>query len=435
MTPAQWNQPIGDQVTAVHDGVVTAETLALQVREEIRRREPDLHAWVCLADDLDTQAHLQDHASGTRPLRGVSVGVKDLIDVAGLPTRSGSVVTSADPAGSDAPCITRLRELGAVIQGKTVTTEFGYFAPGPTRNPHDPGHTPGGSSSGSAAAVGAGTVPVALGTQTAGSLTRPASYCGAAGMVLAQGTTSMAGISGLSETLDSLGFLTRTTDDLAYLFGAFTGRTVAPVGSSAVTTAHLWAGSGLDTLHPDMTELLQILPALLADAGVRTDTFAGDDHVRTLADDHLTVMSVEAAATLHDVFDHHAAQLSQPLQALVEQGRRTTADARSAALVRRDQSQQMIREMLADNAIVIGPAAPGPAPAGLSATGSPILSRPWQLLGCPVVIVPGALSREGLPLGVQLIGLPGHEDHLFEVARKLEPLLRSHTEHRAQQPA
>ena len=202
---------IEDQAAAVGNGDVTAEELASAVRQEIEAAETRIAAWVHLSTETVDEARERDRDrdrdrdNGALPLRGVSVGVKDLIDVAGIPTRAGSSTTSADPVLADAPCVARLRELGAVVQGKTVTTDCGYFAPGPTRNPFAVDHTPGGSSSGSAAAVGAGTVPLALGTQTAGSLTRPASFCGAAGMVFAHGTTDLAGVCGLSESLDSLG--------------------------------------------------------------------------------------------------------------------------------------------------------------------------------------------------------------------------------------
>ncbi|AZG46653.1 amidase [Gordonia insulae] len=425
MSSAYVTQPVSDQATAVHESVVSAETLVAQVRDEIVRAEPELSAWVELSTTYLDDARSEDMTPGRRPLRGVSVGVKDLIDVAGLPTRAGTTVTSALPATTDAACVRRLRELGAVVQGKTVTTEFGYFFPGPTRNPFHPGHTPGGSSSGSAAAVGAGVIPLALGTQTAGSLTRPASYCGAAGMVLAQGTTSLDGVTGLSPSLDSLGLLTRTVADLEYAYTAFTGRAPRTLGRAVVGTALRWHGSDLHAIDPAMTELLAALPGILATAGVDCADLEWDDHVQTLADDHLTVMGHEAAATLADTVDAHGEDLSPQLLSLVRTGHTVAADDHRAALIRRDRSRELLAEILGPTTVVVGPAAPGPAPKGLDATGSPVLSRPWQLLGCPVVVVPGARTADGLPLGLQVIGLPGSESHLFEVATALEPLLRA----------
>ncbi|MEE4021938.1 amidase [Gordonia sp. PKS22-38] len=423
MSSAYWTQPISAQVSAVNSGRVSSESLVVQVRDEIERREADLSAWVDLVRDHADVARAQDHVGTSLPMRGISLGVKDLIDVAGMATRAGSVITSSAPVDADADCVSRFRELGAIIQGKTVTTEFGYFAPGPTRNPHAPDHTPGGSSSGSAAAVGAGVVPVALGTQTAGSLTRPAAFCGTAGMVLAQGATSLAGITGLSESLDSLGILTRTSVDLHYAYTAFAGaptRTVAPA-----RTALVWDGSELGTLHPTMTRLLQIVPDLLRKIDVEPATLDWDDHVRTLADDHVTVMSKEAAATLRAVYDEKADQLSPQLRELVSDGQRVQADAHKAALVRRDRSRAELDQRLGMDTIIVGPAALGPAPRGLTATGSPVLSRPWQLLGSPVVVVPGLRTEEGLPLGLQLIAQPGREDVLLQTAIRLERVLRA----------
>ena len=420
---------IEDQAVAVGNGDVTAEELASAVRQEIEAAETRIAAWVHLSTETVDEARERDRErdrdrdNGALPLRGVSVGVKDLIDVAGIPTRAGSSTTSADPVLADAPCVARLRELGAVVQGKTVTTEFGYFAPGPTRNPFAIDHTPGGSSSGSAAAVGAGTVPLALGTQTAGSLTRPASFCGAAGMVFAHGTTDLAGVCGLSESLDSLGMLTRTVSDLAYVYSPFTGRELQP-SSTDTNTVFVWDGTALGDIEPPMARLIEQAPTLFREAGRATARLEWDDQVRELARDHLTVMAHEAAITLDAVYKQHSQTLSDPLRQLIDDGRNTSEGDRDAALDRRER----LREQLVDRigrSIIVGPAALGPAPAGLAATGSPVLSRPWQLLGAPVVTVPGARTVAGLPLGLQLIGHPGHEGELFDVAIALEAVLRS----------
>ncbi|MEZ7236213.1 amidase [Rhodococcus sp. GXMU-t2271] len=415
---------LGEQVGAVRTGSVTAEDLATQVRRAIELREPELGAWVCLSSTTAEQARAVDRGLGSAPLAGLSVGVKDLIDVAGMPTRAGSTVTSPNAVGTDAACVSRLRSLGAIVQGKTVTTEFGYFTPGPTRNPHALDHTPGGSSSGSAAAVAAGTVPLALGTQTAGSLTRPASYCGAAGMVLAHGTTDMSGITGLSESLDSLGLLTRSVADLRFVHNVFGhGRSEVPA-SEPVTRGLVWNAGALHPVEPPMSALLAHVPALLEEIGVKAEPLDWDDHVQTLSEDHVTVMSYEAARARAHEFDEHAGALSAPIRDLLENGRRIAGTEYAAALTRRDRSRELLDAILVSAPIIVGPAALGPAPSGLSATGSPILSRPWQLLGLPVVVVPGARTSSGLPLGLQIVGLPGHEDRLLDVGEKLEVLLR-----------
>ncbi|WP_213571102.1 amidase [Rhodococcus sp. USK13] len=414
---------IADQVRSVRTGLTTAAELVSRVRAAIDAQEPVLKAWVQLStSSLDDAAKVEGYHYDF-PLQGISLGVKDLIDVAGIPTRAGSSILSSTAAVSDAPCVARLRALGAVVQGKTVTTEFGYFRPGPTRNPHAPDRTPGGSSSGSAAAVGAGTVPLALGTQTAGSLTRPASYCGTAGMVFAHGSTEMSGIVGLSSSLDSLGLLTRTVTDLRYVHDAFVGSTTC-ARSGLPDRAFVWRGSNLAYLDSPMIALLGRLPAVLAEVGLHSEPLDWDDHVRTLAGDHVTVMAYEAARTRVHEFERHLDDLSPQLKDLLQQGRAISASEHLAALIRRDRSRESVGEILGGSAVIIGPAATGPAPQGLAATGSPVLSRPWQFLGLPVVVVPGARTTAGLPLGVQILGLPGREDYLFAMGERLEEILR-----------
>ncbi|GGF11419.1 amidase [Williamsia phyllosphaerae] len=424
MTEAWWAVPIEDQVAAIDRGAVTAETLSTQIRNEVTQHEEHLHAWVSLSGAALSDARRLDVTPGSLPLRGVSVGVKDLIDVAGMPTRAGSSVTSREPAGSDAACVARLRDLGAIVQGKTVTTEFGYFSPGPTHNPHAHGHTPGGSSSGSASAVGAGTIPLALGTQTAGSLTRPASFCGAAGMVFAAGTTSLAGVTGLSPTLDSLGMLTRSVTDLRYVVEAFTGTRYEPLARRTRPMALTWSGSDLGEVEPDMRRLLDEVPQLIARAGLGCAQLEWDDHVQTLSADHLVVMAHEAADTLNVLHDTSHESLSPQLRDLVAAGRATSDHDHTHALLRRDRSRALLENMLDGGTVIVGPGALGPAPAGLSATGSPVLSRPWQLLGLPVITVPGGRTSSGLPLGLQVIGLPGHESVLFDAAIAIESAIR-----------
>lgn len=353
------------------------------------------------------------------------MGVKDIIDVGGLPTRCGSPVTSEKPAETDADCVARFRNLGAIVQGKTVTTEFGYFSPGPTTNPWNHTHTPGGSSSGSAASVGANTIPVALGTQTAGSLTRPASYCGAAGMVLAPGSTSMTGVSGLSKTLDSLGWLTSTVSDLDYVYSVFMGEEFSSTVDMEFedTVLHQWDGSDLLPLAPEMQSLLTEIPEFAERLDINIEILSWSDHVHTLAQDHATVMSYEAARTMAQIMASHGSQLSPQLQEMVSGGASIRDPDYHEALIRREASYRALQRVLGRSGVIIGPAASGPAQEASAGTGSPDLSRPWQLLGMPVVVVPGTISISGMPLGVQLMGLPGSEKRLLAVGRRLEPLL------------
>lgn len=416
------NQRIVEQVKAVHSGGITATDLAAAVRSDIDRYEPRLQAWVTLIQE--GFRNIQGAEFSSSPLAGISVGVKDNIDVAGLPTRIGSSVTSAEPAAKDAAIVTRLKALGAIVQGKTVTTEFSYFSPGPTVNPWAHDHTPGGSSSGSAAAIGANTIPIALGTQTAGSLTRPASFCGAAGMVMAVDPDATEGVAGLSETLDALGIMTRSVADLDWVYAALTGRTSGDDSAANNTSLHVWDGSDLLPIAAEMQGLLQEIPRLASEIDAEVTHLDWTDHVITLTDDHHIVMGYEAARKMAPVMDEHEADLSSQLSGLLKNGKEIPEQTYREALIRRDISYRALQRLLGPNGIIVGPAAQGPPNAFSQGTGSPELSRPWQLLGLPVVIVPGARTTNGLRLGLQLIGLPGSERRLLAVGRRLEALLR-----------
>lgn len=382
--------------------------------------EADVRAWVALREhEAAAEAAERDARPERGPLHGVPVGVKDIIDIAGMPTRCGSDITPETAVSASAACVTRLEELGAVMLGKTVTTEFAYFAPGPTRNPRNLEHSPGGSSSGSAAAVAAGVVPLAIGTQTAGSLTRPAAFCGVAGMVLAHGTVDLAGVEGLSESLDSLGILTADVTDLRHVYEAFTGdRLVTPTK----VDVRLWHGSGLGPVEPAMAAAVRTAGDLLVAAGAAVVDLDWDDHVETLVDDHQTIMSFEATQSRPDLLAQ-LDRLSQPLVELLEAGRAVTESDYRSSVIRRDISHGVLTEVLGDGAVIVGPAATGAAPHGLGATGSPILSRPWQALGLAAVTVPGARDEHGMPLGLQVIGLPGQESEIFATAQLLEAAL------------
>jgi len=381
-----------------------------------RIAQDEHHAWVALA--ADELLSLWEPQPG--PLAGLAFGVKDIIDLAGMPTRCGSEVTSAAPATRSASLVRRLMELGAVPAGKTVTTEFAYFRPGPTRNPRAPGHTPGGSSSGSAAAVAAGHVPFALGSQTAGSLTRPAAYCGVAGLVLSHGAVALDGFSALAPSLDSAGVLASSAAMLDRVHAAlFPDRQ-----ASAVPTAVLlWSGEELDAVSPEMSAAVERAGRVLQDAGLRVQPLEAEPLVAELAVDHAVVMAAEAARARPELLAIRE-RLSPALRELLEAGAAVPDRAYREALDRTRASRERFAALL-DGAVVLGPAAPGAAPAGLTATGSPVMSRPWQLLGLPQLSVPGAADAAGLPLGVQLVAAHGEETTLLALGRILEESLAS----------
>jgi len=414
-------------------GESTAVEEVQRALDRIAETDSGIRAWVELDGDgaLAAAERLDRLPAAERgPLHGVPVGVKDIIDVAGLPTRCGSQLRDGTPAAADAAIVARLRGLGAVVLGKTVTTEFAYFNPGPTANPHDTGRTPGGSSSGSAAAVAAGMVPLALGTQTAASVSRPAAYCGVTGFVTARGTHPEDGVTGLSPSLDSLGFLAASVGDMDFLRRVLDGAGAAgpfpaacPASAPAPATVLSWAPGGSFGIEPAMLAALERAEEELAALGHPVQRLDFDERGAGLAEAHAVIMAYDAVR-LRSAEAARPEALSPQLAALFEAGR-TTSDAAYAAAHGFVAGQLgWIRGQLAYGTVLLAPAAQGPAPEGLAATGAPIMSRPWQALGLPVLVVPGLTDPDtGMPLGVQLASLPGSEDALFAAAAGLQQRL------------
>jgi Asp-tRNA(Asn)/Glu-tRNA(Gln) amidotransferase A subunit family amidase len=389
---------------------------ALQrVRERVGATEARVQAWVV----PPTEVTLDPGPGVPGPLRGVPLAVKDIIDVAGLPTRCGSALrTDAAPAAADAAIVAAWRRAGAVPVGKSVTTEFAYFAPGPTDNPAAPGHTPGGSSSGSAAAVAAGQVPLALGSQTAGSVTRPAAFCGVAALVLTHGRFPVDGVTGLSPSLDSHGLFAAHVDDVALAFAALTGEPDAGRPDPGPPRLLFW-GPAADALDPTMRAALVAARERWVAAGAIVDDLPSPDLVDALTRAHPVVMAAEAAIE-RAAEAARSPELSRPLAELLRRGAAT--DPADLAEARRvvAEGRTRIGELLASYDAVVGPAALGPAPRGLAATGDPVLCRPWQALGVPALTVPGLATPEGLPLGLQVIGAPHGESALLRTGAWLE---------------
>jgi len=412
-----------DLSARLHDGSITPGAAVETALAAVADIEGELKAWVVVdASGARASARLLEDSTASRgPLWGVPVGIKDLIDVGGLPTRCGTNLRGNAPAEADAECVQLLRKAGAVIVGKTVTTEFGYFKPGPTRNPANTAHSPGGSSSGSAAAVGARTIPLALGTQTAGSLTRPASYCGAAGFVTARGSFSLVGVAGLSHSLDSLGFLCQSVSDLRYVWDA-----LRDLSQPTLTPAHdepfrplLWDGAELGEVSEDMSAALEQAAASVPDGVVQ---WSDGELVVGLAEAHATVMAYEAARERAAELPY-LKQLSAPFADLLTAGLNIPEDEYTVALETISAGRYKVLTLLESFGAILGPAALGAAPKFVDGTGTPVLSRPWQALGLPVITIPGLHDRSGMPLGLQLIGRPGDEDRLFSMAIDLEAAL------------
>lgn len=402
-----------DALARMEAGELTPAELVGDCLDRIALREPDVGAWELVDRDAARTAAGRPDLAG--PLRGVPVGVKDIIDVAGLPTRCGSPVRRDHVATDDAWCVRRLRAAGAIVLGKTVTTEFAYFQPRKTRNPHALQHTPGGSSSGSAAAVADLMVPCAIGSQTAGSTVRPASFCGVVGFVPSEGRLPLGGVQHLAPTLDRLGLFARTVEDVRTLYAALVDD-AAPPRPGPPPRVLVTEGSELADVHPGMGDAVRYTADQIACLGVPVEPLDASDLEREWSEAQQVMMAYDAARTLADVAAEHRDQLSKRLLELIDTGAATPEQTYRDALDTAAKGRRTLDERLAGGTVVLAPAALGPAPHDhLAGTGDPAMSRAWHLLGVPEIAIPAG-DVDSLPVGVQLVGAFGTDDALLDAA-------------------
>jgi Asp-tRNA(Asn)/Glu-tRNA(Gln) amidotransferase A subunit family amidase len=407
-------------------GRTTAEAELQAAFERIDAREGELKAWVALArEPALAAARRLDRGPVDGLLHGVPLGIKDIMATRDLATGCGSPIYRDWLPPYDAAVVALARRAGAIVVGKTVTTEFAYFGAGPTVNPHDPARTPGGSSSGSAAAVGAGVVPLATGTQTAGSIVRPAAFCGVAGYKPSFGLIDATGVKPLAVTLDTIGVLGATVADAALFVEAVSGLELVAVAERAAAPRRigLCRSPAWDRVSPDMAAAFLALPARLEAAG--TDVV--DRELPPVAGDALAaqvrIMAYEAARALAFEADSHWASLSPKLQELLTEGRAIPRAAyeRDRALV--PQLRAALDHAFADVDVLLSPSAAGAAPLRDAGTGDPQFNRLWTLAGTPAVNVPGLKDPAGLPLGVQILAPVGRDAVAIEAAAWLEQVL------------
>jgi amidase len=375
---------------------LSAEELVRQCLARIEEREPVVQAWEALdAEGALREARRIDGLRERPLLCGLPVGIKDLIDTADFPAAYGSPIYRGHRPARDAACVRALREAGAIVLGKTVTTEFAVYTPGKTRNPRDPSRTPGGSSSGSAAAVADGMVPFALGSQTAGSVVRPASFCGVIGWKPAFGAVSLEGVRALAPSLDTLGFFVRELDDVPLVLAALTGvqpRPAPPPRRFGLCRTELWdrAEAGTRQAVERAADQIAAGDAVIVDV----------DLPPGLADAQIAIMGAEAAAALGG---EPQQRLSARLREFLDQGRAVTPERLRAARDLAEHGRRKLAEAFASVDAIITPAAVGEAPVGLGATGDPALARIWTLLGAPCASLPVLSGTSGLPVGLQVV--------------------------------
>lgn len=391
--------------------------------DRIRTLDPTIHAWVQVSPQP---------ATGEGPLAGIPYGAKDIIETRGLATEYGSPIYKGRVGAQDAAIVRDLRARGAVLMGKTQTTAFAYRTPAPTRNPRQLEHTPGGSSSGSAAAVAAGMVPFALGSQTLGSVVRPASFCGVAGFKPTYGRVPLDGVLPIAPSLDTLGFFTHTAADMLALWDAL-GQNAQPPTPNAQITGGSWElGIGNWTLTfgvpdplPDvdasMADALRHTVARLRDAGASIQPLDLGPMLTELHAAARVVMAYEAAIVHRERYDEYGAKMAD-LADLVVEGRGVSKDRYDDALRTIAVWRGRMAETFRTTPVILVPAAVGPAPFSLASTGDPRMNSPWTALGTPAITIPMG-EDEGLPLGLQVTARRGEDASVLRVATRIEALL------------
>ncbi len=404
---------------AIRSGETTAEAVMQDCLARVKEREPEIGAFVHLDEDAAlSAARAADERKAVGPLHGVPFAIKDIIDTVDFPTGWGSPIYEGHRPPRNAACVELFLRAGAVPVGKTVTTEFAYFKPGKTANPHNTAHTPGGSSSGSAAAVADGMVPLAFGSQTAASLIRPAAYCGVVGYKGSLGAFDLQGVMGLSPSLDSLGLLARNVEDLTLARSVLCGSAPEPPSDFDETPPRiaLMRGPHWQDGSIEMRDVCQRAIDRFAARGADVGELTHPDVFGRLTGHHVTVMAFETARARIFEYERHRGQLSSQFTDLMESGASVSRDDYVAALQDRDRATRILETLFQDVDVILAPAAPGEAPAGLEATGDPLFSRAWNLLQVPCVSVPAGSGPNGLPLAVQAIGRFGDDDRLLAAA-------------------
>ena len=439
MSPCELS--LAQAAAEIREGRISSAELVADCIARIDAVDSDVEAWVFFdREHALRQAEAVDlnrkHGRAVGPLGGVPIGIKDIFDTGDMPTEFGSPLWAGRTPRGDAAAVARLRSAGAVIMGKTVTTEYAYYQPGKTKNPHDRQRTPGGSSSGSAAAVAANMVPGAIGSQTNGSVIRPAAFCGVVGFKPTHGLIPRTGALLLSRTLDQVGVFARTVEDAALLAEALVGfdeedadtRPMArpPLAATAVSEPPLpprFAFVGTPVWYradAATRERFGWLVEALGDAAAKIELGA---HFAATIDRHRTVMEAEMAHNLHRDYEQGGDRLSAVLRQLIERGRACSASQYLQAIAGVAPLNQALEVIFDEYDAILTPAAPGEAPRGLESTGNPIFCSTWTYLGTPAISLPLLQGANGMPIGVQLVARRGNDARLLRTARWLATTL------------
>ena len=397
----------------------TAEAVVRDCLTRIEAREPVVKAWATIDPDYALrQARALDSGPSRGALHGVPIGVKDIIDTADLPTEMGSAIYKGNRSFSDAACVAVVRAAGAVILGKTVTAEFAGMSPGPTTNPHNPAHTPGGSSSGSAAAVADFMVPAAFGTQTGGSVLRPAAFCGVVGYKPTFNLINRAGLKFAAETLDTIGLLANTIDDVELITSVLIGKRPANRKLDSAPSLGLCRTPLWDTAGPETMQAIEDSATRLAAAGasVREITLP-EEFSRLYHASRETINNYERSKSMAADWANHSARISKVLGDRIKLGMATKHEDYIAALQLAEQCRGLIADAFEGIDAIIAPCVKGEALARLDYTGDPAFQQFWTVLYVPSLSLPTHRGPTGLPVGIQVVAPRYADDRLFACAR------------------
>ena len=427
-----------EAAAAIGKGDIRSAELVAACLARVKAREGDIKAWAYLdPDHAMAQAKAADDAQrsgrGVGALNGVPVAIKDIIDTADMPTEHGTPVFKGNRPTADAHVVARLRDAGAVILGKTITTELATLTPNVTHNPHNIEHTPGGSSSGSAAAVADHMVPAALGTQTGGSVIRPGSFCGIHGFKPSFGFIGRTGVMGQAQSLDTVGVYGRSVEDLALLADVLSGFDARDAASINASRPNLLATATAEwTLPPHFVFLKtpgwknadpvlhEAFGELVEGLGSQVEEISLDMTIEQGLADARVVQNAELAQHYGPFLDRAPELISKRLAGQIEEGRQIKAADYLTALARREKLYRSVAEILTNHGTILTPSAPGPAPKGLGSTGNPVFNSFWTYMGTPAVTLPLLATEDGLPIGVQLVGARRDDGRLLRTARQLE---------------
>lgn len=410
-----------DILRRIDDGRLTPADAVAQALDAIARREPEIAAF--------THVDAGALAAVSGPLRGVAIGVKDIVDVAGMPTRMGSPIYADWTPRADAAIVALARRAGATVIGKTTTTPFAFLDPTGTRNPHDPSFSPGGSSAGSAAAVGAGMIPLAIGTQTGGSVIRPASYCGTAAVKPSFRLLPTVGVKCYSWALDTLGLFAASVPDVAYALSVLAQRRDLRLPGDAAQDSG--AGLRIGVVHQafagppedDSAAALEAAIRAIEARGAGVSSVAEAPELAHAFEAHGTVQDFEVAQALAWEYDAHRANLPPLLRQALDAAQDIPAEEYDAGRRAANRARKAWTRTMEDFDAVLTYASPGAAPASLTTTGNSRFNRLWTLVGAPCVAVPGFFNAAGMPVGVQVVSRFGNDDKALQVAAFVEKAL------------